>query len=152
MKLWGYSSVFFVMTLACAGLYASTSFDEYEYARLKGDSAATLWDVLAYVTREMSTKAGRRTILSIANGDDHRSRYTPEDLTTLAQTSGVMLFALDPIHWPHRHHRHRPRRAPLRELVAFRSSRNTGRSQWIDATLARSLLAGVSKPKVFRGR
>jgi hypothetical protein len=28
----------------------------------------------------------------------------------------------------------------------------TGRSQWMDATLAWSLLAGVSKPKVFRGR
>jgi hypothetical protein len=27
-----------------------------------------------------------------------------------------------------------------------------GRSQWIDATLAWSLLAGVSKPKVFLGR
>jgi VWFA-related protein len=55
-----------------------------------------LWDVLAYVTREMSTKSGRRTILAITDGDDQRSRYTPDNLTTLAQTSGVTLFALDP--------------------------------------------------------
>jgi hypothetical protein len=33
-----------------------------------------------------------------------------------------------------------------------RGSRETGWSQWIDATLAWSLLAGVSKLKVFRGR
>ena len=33
-----------------------------------------------------------------------------------------------------------------------RTSRKTGRSQPVGATLACSLLAGVSKPKVFRGR
>jgi VWFA-related protein len=55
-----------------------------------------LWDVLAYVTQEMSTKAGRRTILAITNGDDQKSRYTPDDLTALAQSRGVTLFALDP--------------------------------------------------------
>jgi len=36
--------------------------------------------------------------------------------------------------------------------VMFRSFLKTGRSQPVDATLAWSLLAGVSKPKVFRGR
>ncbi len=55
-----------------------------------------LWDVLAYVTREMSTKSGRRTILAITNGDDQRSSYTPVNLANLAQTSGVTIFALDP--------------------------------------------------------
>ena len=47
-------------------------------------------------------------------------------------------------------------RAAVRERTAARASRATyrkcGRSQWVDATLAWSLPAGVSKPKVFRGR
>jgi len=35
---------------------------------------------------------------------------------------------------------------------SFANSRKVGRSQWVDATLAWSLLAGVSKSKVFLGR
>jgi hypothetical protein len=40
----------------------------------------------------------------------------------------------------------------LDRLVNGASYRKSRRSQWVDATLAWSLLAGVSKPKVFRGR
>jgi hypothetical protein len=36
--------------------------------------------------------------------------------------------------------------------IRKRSVTSAGWSQWVDATLALSLLAGVSKPKVFLGR
>src|ERR1039457_6814027 len=36
--------------------------------------------------------------------------------------------------------------------AGWRTCRKPGRSQWIAATLAWSLVAGVSKPKVFLGR
>jgi hypothetical protein len=52
------------------------------------------------------------------------------------------------------------RRRPAGEREAYLQSacagdedlRREGRAQPVDATLACSLLAGVSKPKVFRGR
>ena len=56
-----------------------------------------LWDVLAFVTRVMSTKPGRRTILVITNGDDNKSVNTPQELIPFTQATGVTIFGLNPI-------------------------------------------------------
>ena len=63
-------------------------------ARCKPDTR--VWDAIAYVTRAISGKPGRRTILAITDGDDIRSKQSPADVGTLAQTNGVTIFALDP--------------------------------------------------------
>jgi hypothetical protein len=55
-----------------------------------------LWDVFAFVTRAISTKSGRRTILAITNGDDHKSANTPQDLIAFSQANGVTIFGLNP--------------------------------------------------------
>jgi len=48
----------------------------------------------------------------------------------------------------------RPKDSSVRaqRIRSDRTSHYQGWSQWVDATLACSLLAGVSNPKVFRGR
>ena len=55
-----------------------------------------LWDALAFATHKMEDKPGRRTILAVTNGDEKGSKIAPLDLITLAQLSGVTIFALDP--------------------------------------------------------
>ena len=57
-----------------------------------------LWDDLRYVTRKLSKQSGWRAIIVVTNGDDRKSRYSPEELTVAAQNGQVAIFGLDPVH------------------------------------------------------
>jgi hypothetical protein len=53
-----------------------------------------LWDVLAYISRELGKLPGRRVILAVSQGDDKGSAHPWNEVRFYAQTMGVAVFGL----------------------------------------------------------
>ncbi len=55
-----------------------------------------LWDDLGYVAGKLSEESGWRAIVVVTNGEDRRSKHTPDQLIFAAQNAQVAIFGLDP--------------------------------------------------------
>ncbi|HEX4576390.1 MAG TPA: hypothetical protein VH117_03490 [Edaphobacter sp.] len=53
-----------------------------------------LWDVLAFISRELGKLPGRRVILAVSQGDDKGSVHPWNEVRFYAQTMGVAVFGL----------------------------------------------------------
>jgi hypothetical protein len=71
-----------------------------------------LWDALAHMTAELSKLPGRRVILAVTDGYDKRSEHTWNEVSNLAQATGVAVFGISYI----------PPEAPVAEYRSMRWS------------------------------
>jgi len=57
-----------------------------------------LWDFLGYATGELAERPGWRALITVTDGDDRESKYSPEELAYAAQNRQVTIFGINPFH------------------------------------------------------